>query len=179
MKQRSIWNGTLIQTCLTYWWIRWMWSQRCHARLTRWHTNRYSRSASLLAVHQFIITQEWHIHQTRIWCVEYSTIIAPSCTANKNEMEPNTIIIVCNCDHIYLKMKRLELHVFSLVANYDEIRNGFAFKVLDCACTRTWYQHAQCALSIYVPMVVCVSEAFRSTDIHTFTHEVYSNARVA
>lgn len=142
-----------------------MWSQRSHAWLTWWHTHRYSWSASLSAVHQFCVAQEWDIHETRIRCVENCSILAPTSTAireNNKKAEKKCLVIkicVCVCFCIlYLVFFSFHqqfhhfspLHTFCcLITNYGEIRNGIYRS--NCACT--WHIRSDCAMCVckYLP----------------------------
>lgn len=74
-----------INTLPTYRWIGWMWTQRDHARLTRRHPHWHTRTATLLTVHQLIISKQGYVHEARIWRVKNSAIFTPSSTVGKGK----------------------------------------------------------------------------------------------
>lgn len=80
MWNKRDWNS--INTLPTYRWIWRMRTQWHHARLTRWHSHWHPWAATLLAMHQLVVTKQWHIHQTWIRCIENCSIFTPSSTVH-------------------------------------------------------------------------------------------------
>lgn len=80
---RAIVICSYINTLPTYRWIGRMWAQRYHAWLTRWHPHWHTWTATLLTMHQFIISKQRYVHQAWIWRIENSSIFTPSSTIEK------------------------------------------------------------------------------------------------